>query len=247
MIIDAHAHLGASWLAWYPYEVDENDLIKLYDKFGVDKACISSFKIFYDPRGGNDEIFEAVQKYPNRFIGFAVVSPRYGPHRVAEEIDRCVQKLGMKGLKVHPAVGAWHADSLAVNPVMEKAREYNLPILFHSGTDKYSNPRAIGNVARRYPEVTIIMGHMGGEDYFEAIQIAKAHDNILLDTTGSLDEAMTIKQAVEEVGAKRVVWGSDSPALILGVELAKIEYADISEKEKRMILGENMTRVLNLN
>jgi predicted TIM-barrel fold metal-dependent hydrolase len=246
MIIDVHAHLGVSWLAWYPYEIDENDLVQLYDKFGVDKACVSSFKIYYDPISGNNEVYAAVQKYPTRLVGFAVVSPKYGSKRVVKEIDRCVHELGMKGLKVHPTVGTWRADSLAVNPVMEKAQEYGLPILFHSEPDEYSNPRAIGNVAARYPEVIIIMGHMGGPDYFEAIQIAKAHDNILLDTTGSPNDAMTIKQAVEELGAERVVWGSDVPSLVLGVEMAKIQYADVSEAEKRLILGENMAKVLHL-
>ena len=65
-------------------------------------------------------------KHPDRFIGFAIISPRYRQEALYE-VDRCVKELGMKGLKMHPSAGSWHADSDIVNPVMEKARQYKAP------------------------------------------------------------------------------------------------------------------------
>lgn len=246
MVIDIHGHLGASWLAWAPNRVDADGLVRLYDEFGVDKACISSWLIYYDPPAGNDEIYRACQKHPDRFIGFAVVSPRYGKEAV-KEIDRCVQELGMKGLgELHPSISSWHADSPAVDPIMERARHYNLPVLLHSWSDSYSHPRAIGNVAARFPDVTIIMAHMGFDEWFEAIQVAKQHPNLMLDTAGTLSEVIVLKTAVEEIGSHRVFFGSDAPALNLGAELAKVKHGIIPEEGKALILGENARLLLKL-
>ena len=157
-----------------------------------------------------------------------------------------VYDLGMKGLKLHPSVGCWHADSDIVNPVMERARKYGLPVLFHSWSDTYSHPHAIGNIAGRYPEVTVIMGHMGFEEWLEAVMVAKRNSNILLDTTGTTSDLVIIKTAYEELGAERIVFGSDAPALGVGPEMAKVQYADIPEEAKKKILGENMAHLLDL-
>lgn len=248
MIIDIHAHVGSSWLAWRDNKFGVDGLIKLYDKFKVDKGCISSWNIAYDPKAGTNEVYEAVQKYPNRLIGFANVCPRYGRKAVEEELDRSLRELGMKGIgEVHPSVSSWHVDSPIINPIMEKALEYRAPVLIHSwSNDVYSSPRAIGNLAARYPDVTVIMAHMGFEEWLDAIWVAKNHDNVLLDTTGVPNQVDVIEKAVEVLGAERIVWGSDTPGIKIGVELAKIEYADISSKEKAMILGENAARILKL-
>lgn len=244
MIIDGHAHIGSSWLGWVD-GTDADGLVKIMDKYGIDKACVSSWSHIYDPIRGNDEVFQATQKYPNRIIGFCVLCPRL-KWDMKEEIDRCVKKFGMKGLKLHPFVNEFYADSPLIDPALEKAREYKLPVLFHSGTDSHSHPRTIGNMAKRYPDVTIIIGHMGGEAYPDAIQVAKANPNVLLDTTEVPNIANIIELAVKNVGAERVVWGSDSPALNAGVEMAKVKLANISQKEKGMILGENIARILGL-
>jgi len=246
MIIDAHAHLGSSWLAWSKDYLDLDGLIKLYDKYGIAKACISSWLIFYDPPKGNIEIFEAVKKYPDRLIGFAVVSPRYGKKDVIEEIDRCVNEYKMKGIKIHPSASGFYADSHIVDPVMEKAIEYDIPVLFHSWNDNYSNPRLIGNLAKRFPDAKIIMAHFGFEDWLEGIFVAKENKNVYLDTTGSPTEWLVIKTAVQECGGDKIVWGSDSPALNIAAELAKVTDAQISEEIKEKILYKNISKLLKL-
>jgi predicted TIM-barrel fold metal-dependent hydrolase len=248
MIVDMHAHLGKSWLGWSPmFFQTASELNDYYAQFGVDKACINSFKLAYDPIEGNTEIAAAVKEFPNRFIGFGVISPRYGTREDVEaEIDRCVQDLGFKGLKLHPSLNEYFADSPVVYPVIEKAIEYDIPMLFHSWSDTYSSPRALGNLAERYPEAKILMGHMGGDHWLDAIYIAAAHENLYLDTADSHGDLLVMYTAVQVAGPDKVVFGSDVPSFNLPSELAKVQHAMIDEDAKKKILGENAARLLKL-
>jgi predicted TIM-barrel fold metal-dependent hydrolase len=248
MIVDMHAHLGKSWLGWSPmFFQTASELNDYYAQFGVDKACINSFKLAYDPIEGNTEIAAAVKEFPNRFIGFGVISPRYGTREDVEaEIDRCVQDLGFKGLKLHPSLNEYFADSPVVYPVIEKAIEYDIPMLFHSWSDTYSSPRALGNLAERYPEAKILTGHMGGDHWLDAIYIAAAHENLYLDTADSHGDLLVMYTAVQVAGPDKVVFGSDVPSFNLPSELAKVQHAMIDEDAKKKILGENAARLLKL-
>jgi uncharacterized protein len=259
VVIDGHMHLGRSYMAWHDWEIDAHGLKRIMDRYGIDKGCLSSMEaMLYEPVRGNNEIAKAAEEYPDQLIPFVVVSPRY-MKKASDEVDRCVRTMGFKGIKLHPQAQSWYADSAIVNPIMEKARQYQLPVLFHTGPNgggEYAHPRLVGNLAGRFPEVTVIMGHTGGGQWLEAIWQAKAHDNILLDTcsidtstTGVVDNSTTVsvvEYAVDLVGAERVVFGSDCPALNLGVEKAKVEFTNLTREQKDMILGENMARVLAL-
>ncbi len=247
MIIDIHAHLGTSWLGWSPINIDAARLNDLYAEFGIDKACINSWLLCYDPVLGNTEIAEAVSQFPDRFIGFGVISPRYGSGKdVQAEIDRCIQELGFKGLKLHPTLNEYYADSPVVYPVVEKAIHYDVPMLFHTWSDSHSNPRNIDGLAKRYPGAKFILGHMGGDDWLDAIYIAGAHENVYLDTTDSHGDLLVMKTAVEVAGADKILFGTDAPAINIPSEMAKVQHALISEDAKKKILGKNAARLLKL-
>jgi len=250
MIIDIHAHIGTSWLGWGDEFSSFEEMVNLYNKYKIDKVCLSSFLIFYDPPRGNKEVYEVTRRYPDRFIGFAVISPRYGEKAVYEEIDKCITTYQMKAIKVHPSANQYHADSYVIDPVMEKAIQYDVPVHFHTWSDEYSNPYRIENIAKRFPKAKIIMAHIGFEDWLDAIYVAKKHENVYLDTAGCLTERAVIRQAIRECGDDRIVWGSDSPTMNLGAELAKIIEApdvDISEQAKEKILYKNAKKLLKLN
>ncbi|MCL5950175.1 MAG: amidohydrolase family protein [Chloroflexi bacterium] len=248
MIIDMHAHLGKSWLGWSPsFFQTASQLNDYYAEFGVDKACINSFKLSYDPIEGNTEIAAAVKQFPNRFIGFAVISPRWGSRKDVEaEIDRCVQELGFKGIKIHPSLNEYFADSPVVYPVVERAIHYDIPILAHCWSDTYSHPRNFANLSDKYPEAKILMGHMGGDHWLDAIHIAATHKNLYLDTADSHGDLLVIHTAVEVAGEDKVTFGTDVPAFCLPSELAKVKFAMISETAKAKILGGNAARLLKL-
>lgn len=249
MIIDVHCHMGTSWLGWKTNEIGPERLLELYDELGVDKICLSAWQVSYDFKVGNKEIYDICKKHPDRFIQFAIIAPRDRKLAI-EELERSVNEYGAKGLKIHPSINQFMVDSTLIDPVMEKAVEYKLPILFHSEEDGYSHPRMLSALAERYPSVTMIIGHMGGTAWLEAVEAAKKHKNVYLDTTEMLNDGYIIGDCIEQCGAEKIVWGSDSPILNMFSEYAKVKYSDrygnVTEKDKEMIFGLNMQRVLGI-
>lgn len=246
MIIDTHAHIGDPWFAYWKKNVTVDDHIAAMDKFGIEKSCVSWWQIMNAPDEGNVEISNAVKRYPDRLFGFAVINPRWLQGAV-DEIDRARNDSGMVGLKLHPDACQFHADSHIMNPVMERAIEYNFPMLFHcEGVGAYSSAAKMENLAKRFPEATIILAHMGLTAWFETITMAALYDNLILDTAASRNWYRIINFAIEQVGEDRIVWGSDFPATNIGPEMAKITEADITDAQKSKLLGENAARILGI-
>jgi len=249
MIIDCHCHMGTSWLGWEKNEIDMEHLLGIYDEIGVDMACLNAWQITYDIEVGNQETFAFLKKYPKRLIGFGIISPR-DRKRALDEVKKCVEEFGFKGLKLHPTINEYMIDSTLVDPVIELASKYSLPILIHSDPGSFAHPRMIGTLAERFPDVIMIIGHMGSHAWLESVEMAKIHKNIYLDTTDVPNEVSIIPTTIEVAGSEKILWGSDAPVLNSAVELAKIKSADlygkVTEKDKELILGGNIARILGI-
>ncbi|MFX0028043.1 MAG: amidohydrolase family protein, partial [Candidatus Hermodarchaeota archaeon] len=70
--------------------------------FGVDYEFLFKGKISY--REYNDMVAGYVNKYPDRLIGFAAIDPRRGKNAI-QELERCIDELGFKGVKLWPLTG----------------------------------------------------------------------------------------------------------------------------------------------
>ena len=111
----------------------------------------------------------------------------------------------------------YRIDSPCVDPVMDLAKSLDIPATIHSGSPLSGcSPEYIGNLAKRHPDVTIIMDHMGYREWTGlAVQAAVENPNIYLGTTLiAAAEPVTIKNIARggQVGAERIVFGSNSPA-----------------------------------
>jgi predicted TIM-barrel fold metal-dependent hydrolase len=101
----------------------------------------------------------------------------------------------------------------------------------------------LAELARRHPDATFICGHTGGnwEIGIPAIRDCK---NVYADLCGSDPTAGYTEMAVHELGAERVLYGSDAGGRSFASQLAKVFGARIPESAKKLILGENLKRVL---
>jgi predicted TIM-barrel fold metal-dependent hydrolase len=106
-----------------------------------------------------------------------------------------------------------------------------------------STPSELAEVARRFPEQKFLCAHAGGE-WQRGIRAVRSSENILVETSGFDASAGFIEMAVRELGADRIVFGSHLPSRSLGTELGKVIGADISERAKQQILGENYRALL---
>ena len=76
--------------------------------------------------------------------------------------------------------------------------------------------------------------------------VAESCKNIILDTCSSTVDMGFVERAVERLGAERIVFGSDVPLFDPWCQLEKVKSAEIDEEDKRLILGENIARILRL-
>ena len=247
LIIDSHAHIGFSHKQYPLYIRSTAGMVEVMDRFGIDKACVSSLKgIQYDFRGGNRELKREIEAFPGRFIPFCVVHPRDWDY-AEKELKTCIGEWGWKGLKLHPVDQCFPADCLSAKKIIALAGELNVPVAIHSSMDDVSSPERIGRLAAEFPGITFFMVHMGKMLYWtDALEQAVQHDNIILDTTDAMFADGMIEACVDRIGAERIVCGTNLPVSYPGPNLKRIEIADISGQQKELIYGKNMARILKL-
>ena len=229
-IIDAHTHVG-SFGSWAQVACTGDQLLSEMDQFGVEKSIVFSTD--------NELVKEVVTRFPQRFVGYVWPNPYESGSR--DLVQTALRNWGFRGIKLHPLFHAFLPTDAVVEPFMEEARHSKVPVAIHSGHPPFSLPWSIGELAERYPEVRIIMLHMGhghGVYIQAAINTAKRYDNIILETSGTPMHTK-IKEAVQKVGEQRVVYGSDIPFHHTSVELQRVKMADLSEHELRLVLHDN--------
>lgn len=234
-IIDAHSHVGR-FGSWANVSCTAEELLGKMDAADVERS------ILFAP--DNLLVRRAVRKYPERFVGYVWPNPH--DKKALQLVKEAVKKWGFRGIKLHPLVNAFLPTDEEVLPIVEFAGKERIPVAIHSGHPPFSLPWSIGELAEMYPEVRIVMLHMGhahGVYIQAAINTAKKHDNIILETSG-VSMHSKIREAVEKVGEGRVVFGSDYPFHDYSVELQKVRVAGLSETQEERVLSSNARELL---
>jgi hypothetical protein len=252
-VVNAHHHIGNENVDKdRTFEWSENvaQIIDAMDENHVDASMLM-------PLGGendrgvadvHDQIYEATQAYPGRLFGVAAPNPHLGTEFVHDEITRAVQELDFKYAKLHTL--AWGVDPTSdiAYDFYDAASENDIPVMVHTGPHgmPFSVPGMLMPVAEDYPDMPIVMAHMGGAYTLtqEAILMAERYDNIYLDTTLALN--MYIRRAMQQVGADRLLMAAEHSSNI-PVALTKIDCIGASREQKKKILGQNAIDLYGLD
>lgn len=238
--IDAHAHVTSGWEELGIVR-DLDETVRLMDRYDIEIAFSSdSRRLRGDYRAGNDGLLEAMARYPGRIGGYATANPWRG-QAALDEVERCLDA-GMHGIKLHISHTLLDYDHPRTIPFFELAVERGVPVLIHS----FDGGRSVDRVAAQVPEATIIMGHMGGYQWPQGIEVASRHDNLYLEICCSCCEVGIVESAVAAVGAERVLFGTDLPLLDPCSSLFKVYDAAIDDEAKALILGGNMSRLVGV-
>jgi predicted TIM-barrel fold metal-dependent hydrolase len=156
----------------------------------VDKAIVFALR-YGDSLGieGSDETTAAaVAKYRDKFVGFAYVDPRRPD--CMEMLRHGIEDLGLKGAKFGPIYNGVHLSDARLEPVYEYLQRHNLPLTMHMGTTYARNaPVELGRaihvepVALRYPDLTMVMAHMGHPWYEECVVVARKQPNVFCEVS----------------------------------------------------------------
>ena len=247
IVIDAHVHAGYMG-NWGQRDIPFEETLAAADAAGIDKLCVSStLALTLDMKEGNRAVYELMKRYPERVIGFAALPSPYFGKQGLDEIRRAVDSYGMKGVGELVTRPSYPADLPGWVAVFEEAADLRVPVLLHA----VAGPCA--RAAEVVPEATILLAHMGAgnglapNEWSDAIEMARVHPNVYLETAQSDTSYGQIELAVKELGPERIVFGTDSPLLDPAVQKAKVTAADINSRAKDLILGPNMARILNIS
>ncbi len=239
MIIDSHTHVDK--FGWYdPPET----IIRLMDEAGIDKSIIMTYGDAPDVEGSIEYIAEAVEEYPERLIGYARVNPRRGgeAHRL---FKKAMEEYGFKGLKLHPVGNLCHPAEPETIEIIQLATHYRAPVLFHCGDEELTLPLQIAQAAEACPDATIILGHAGGYFHWkDAIRVAERYPNIFLDTS-ALPYPQVIEEAVERIGASRVLYASDGPGCDPRIEVHKVKMAGLAPEDEEAVFHRSIQTILD--
>lgn len=193
----------------------------------------------------NRALYETAHKQ-RRAILCCQVNPNDGDAAL-QEIDQSVRDWGVKVLKIMPAIYQVHMLGPVAQRLMATARNLGIVVNIHSGSE-ISHPLQIGALCRRFPDVTVLMDHMGYREWVgDAIEAARDNPNLYLGTTIAAFEPSTIARAVAELGPERVVYGSNWPNVYSDLAVQAIKRYKLGQEVESLILGGNLARILGMD
>ncbi len=248
-IIDVHSHVDRTITSDVGQTVDE--WIALMASSGVDQAVLSvaagglQSEGIADTRRANDGVAAAVAARPDLFpVGLASVEVRHGAAGVAE-VGRAFDELGLKGLAFHATFEGFSVDSAAFAAVLDATGGRRGLVLLHSTPDAKASPRAIAAVATGYPALTFVMGHplFSDDQKAQAVEAVLSTPNVHVDIAYQADPATT-EFFVREVGAGRVLFGSDAPFFPPADVIRSVDEAAISDADREAVFSGNARALL---
>ncbi|MEX0643079.1 MAG: amidohydrolase family protein [Pirellulales bacterium] len=255
--IDVHGHYGRYFGA-----VDDvgNELMSATAEVVADRAAkanilltiVSPAQALF-PRGANDSVSgnidaaRAVDQVPG-LLQYVVIDPR--EPRTFEQADDMLRSPRCVGIKIHPEEHCYPIQDFG-RSLFEFAAAREAVILTHS-SEQNSLAADFVPLANSYPEVKLILAHIGcgwdGDLTHQVRAVQRSiHGNIWTDTSSvrSVTPGL-IEWAVREIGAERVLFGTDTPLYHSGMQRARIDQSELSEHEKKLVLRDNAIRLFNL-
>jgi uncharacterized protein len=249
-IWDNHCHISGMAGATATERIDA--LLRIADRVGVERLCLHLGRHLGGENpppeqfcSDNDFVLEAMRHAKNRVLGYVYLNPNYLDVSL-KEFDRCVVDGPMVGIKLWVAKKCSAAE---LDPIVKRAAEQKAVIYQHTWLKVQGNqpgestPMDVVELSRRHPGVKILCGHSGG-DWERGIRMIRSSPNILLEIAGSDPTSGFVEMAVRELGAERVVFGSDVSGRSFSSQIAKVTGAQIPDAAKRLILRENLRGLL---
>jgi hypothetical protein len=250
MIIDADTHIAPTG---GEFALDAH--LARMERSNVDKT-LTWLKPDYEGKEieeHNRYVYDAMKRYPDEILGFGWADPTVGVDHAKAMVKVCTEEYGLYGVKLNGAQNFYKIDDpdLAL-PVIEEIAKAGTRLAFHIGPDAYerTHPLRAERVARLYPEMTMLMVHMGMTDWEmnqAVVEVAARNPNMVL--IGSATDAKAVLYAIDVLGADRVCFGSDGPFRRPHVVRATYEAAlkdDVSEADQALVMGGNIARLFEL-
>lgn len=194
-----------------------------------------------------------------RLTPFVAVDPGVlSPERNVSHLAAMASR-GARGVKLHPVLQRFQPGDSRMDGVYRACVELGLTVLSHSGSntgpEQYARPRAFAPVMRAYPDLHLVLAHLGGGAWTETAAFAEEFTTVSFDlseivewlgaTGGPAPEDFV--RLIRRIGPDRVMLGSDYPWYDPALTLSKVmDLPGLSGSEKEAIVGGNARRMLAL-
>ena len=200
---------------------------------------------FYDPREGNDETFEAARRRPH-LLPVATLDLREYLGWEAE-VDRCL-RAGAAAFRFFPELDwqGWSVSSILFRQALERLAAGRTPLIFSSGGlgDRWGHAEGIAR-ATAGAGLPVILADVNYKYMAEVLAVMRAYPHVYAETNW-LATVDGVEIMAEEVGAERLLFGSDQTLLSLGASVGLYLDAGPSAAERRLILHDNAARLFGL-
>jgi predicted TIM-barrel fold metal-dependent hydrolase len=253
-VIDAHIHpftetCGKN-IARFGHPANTEELFGELKNLGISRCCgtfitTAETLTFAELMRFNEAALRLRDKYPDFYIPGVHI---HGDH--PEESARMLRDFYREGVRwigemvnYSMPVGAY--DSCGMMKIYETVCELGMVLNLHVNTPDLA---ALEAVAQRFPRMKIVLAHPGdGEDLKKRLALAKKHSNLHFDVSGTgLFRWGLLRHLADELGAERVLFGSDFPVCSPGMNLHGVLSEHLTEKEFQLILSGNFERLTGL-
>ena len=243
-VYDLHAHMGTFYGAHLP-NAQPSAMARTMRRAGVRLVVFAHHHALFSPEFGNAPAIEAVRRYPDHFRAYCSINPNY-PEQIARDLKTYDQfadvYVGFKMLADYHGIAITDARC---QPVWEFANRRRLLVLLHTwGTSVHDGPVPVRQIAEKYPQARIILGHSCHGEWDRAIALARDFPNVYLELCAVLDERGILERFVETLGSRQILFGTDFPWFNHHYYIGCVLGADIRDEDRRNIFYRNAQRLL---
>lgn len=202
----------------------------------------------------SEDVAEMVAEQPDIFYGFGSIDPARGARAVAGV--HSIARLGLSGLAFHPVGQGFNPSARSAFSIYEAASEHGLICLFHTGFSRLGSgmpggtglqlangdPRAVDEVAAAFPDLQIVVAHLGRLWRDEALAITSHKSNVWLNLVGMGASAFERDLGIPIV--ERCLFGSDWCFASLDEALAGWGPGSVDDETRTMVMRDNALRLL---
>ncbi|MBI2944946.1 MAG: amidohydrolase family protein [Candidatus Wallbacteria bacterium] len=247
--IDFHVHVGASL---YGGGLGVAELLRRMERLEIERAVVIAPKPpGYCLEPENRRLRELAEARPDRFVAFCRVDPWQRERAVAEAASCLAGAGAMAGLFLHPWEEGFAANDPVVDPVVEVARRARKPVMIAGGHARVSLAPQVADLVGRFPDVTFVVTS-GGQINISGVALGEArrlfleHPNTVLETSG-IYRLDFIEDMAGEIGASRIVFGSDAPRFDQELELRRVQWAHRSDEDREAFARGTARRLLGVD
>lgn len=170
----------------------------------------------------NEYVRDLCDKYPKRLMGFASVNPvGRDIYEACDILEVAINDYDLKGLKFHPPLQNFFPNDEKIFPLYKAAEDLDIPVVFHVGSTPFgsccklsqANPLLIDDVAVQFPNLRIMLTHLGTLWHNEAFMVVEKNKNVFIDTSAYLYEieSLLTSDLLNRIGSHKVIFGTDYP------------------------------------